>query len=287
MRWLDRREIIAIKGPRQSGKTTLLRMLQDHLINKKKVEAARVFYFTLEDFDILEALVRDPKVFIRSYIGRGTHERYYFFFDEFHYVKEGGQRLKLLYDLFENVKFIITGSSSLELTGSTSRYLVGRVFSFQLFPFCLEEFFATREPHLFNLYKENNEILTSFAFQGKEFDLRAEIFEKEISREFEEFVRFGGYPEVVKAPDLETKQMILKNIFDTYITKDIIGLLRLGDISTFRSIVVSLANTLGGLFHYASLAADGRSHFRQLKQYLSVLEETYVIRMLRPHFGNL
>jgi len=286
-KWLDRREILAIKGPRQSGKTTLLQMLKDYLVFERKVEKEQVLYFTLEDIDILEALSRDPKAFIKSYIGGKQDHRFYFLIDEFHYLHEGGNKLKLLYDLFENIKFIITGSSSLELTGTTSRHLVGRVFSFYLFPFCLEEFLETKEPNLYNIYRENEEILRKFIIEGKDFEVKEEIFEKDFLRYFEEYAGFGGYPEVIKTDDLETKQVILKNIYDTYITRDIVDLLRLGDVSTFRTIVTLLANSMGGLIHYGSLASDGKSYFRQIKHYLSILEETYVIRILKPYSGNL
>jgi len=54
-------------------------------------------------------------------------------------------KLKLPYDIFQNVKFIITGSSLLELTGDTSRYLVGRLFSFHLFQFSFGEFLQTQQ----------------------------------------------------------------------------------------------------------------------------------------------
>ncbi len=209
------------------------------------MEKEQVIYLTLEDIEILEALSRDPGAFIKSYIGRKQDQRFYFLIDEFHYLHEGGLKLKLLYDLFENIKFIITGSSSLELTGSASRYLVGRVFSFYLFPFCLEEFLEKKERNLYNVYRENSDILRQFIIEGKDFEVKEEIFEKDFLRYFEEYVGFGGYPEVIKTDDLETKQVILKNIYDTYIMRDIVGLLRLSDVSTFRTIVTFLANSNG------------------------------------------
>lgn len=125
-KWLDRKEILAIKGPRQSGKTTLLNIIKDYLINTNKAKAEHIIYITFEDRDNLDSFSRDPKGYINSYIADNKNERFYFLIDEFHYLKDGGQKLKLLYDLYENLKFIITGSSSLELTGSTAKYLVGR-----------------------------------------------------------------------------------------------------------------------------------------------------------------
>jgi len=55
-RWLDRQEILAIKGLRQSSKMTLLQMLKDYLLFEKMVKKEQVLYFTLEDIDILEVL---------------------------------------------------------------------------------------------------------------------------------------------------------------------------------------------------------------------------------------
>ena len=262
-KWLDRKEILAIRGPRQSGKTTLLNIIKHFLVNTKKIEPENVIYITFEDRDNLDAFSRDPKSYINSYIADNKNKRFYFLIDEFHYLENGGQRLKLLYDLYKNIKFIITGSSSLELTGNTAKYLVGRVFLFNLLQFSLGEFLETKETNLYNVYKEKGNIVKDFIEEGKESTFKEEIFEKDFTRYFEEYTRFGGYPEVIKTNSVETKQIILKNIYDTYIAKDIIELLRLGDISNFRMIVALLANTIGDLLNYNNLAADGRSYFRQ------------------------
>lgn len=286
-KWLDRREILAIRGPRQSGKTTLLNMIKDYLINAKKLEAKDVIYITFEDRDFLDAFSRDPKEYVKSYITNKKNKKFYFLIDEFHYLKEGGQKLKLLYDLYENIKFIVTGSSSLELTGGTAKFLVGRVFLFDLFQFSFGEFLETKERNIYNHYKENTNTLNDFIEKGKDFDDKDDIFVKDFTRYFEEYVKFGGYPEVIKTNDIETKRIILKNIYNTYITKDIIELLRIDDISGFRTIVALLANTIGELVNYNSLAQDGKSYFRQVKHCLSVLEETFVIRILRPYFSNV
>ncbi len=286
-KWLDRKEILAIKGPRQSGKTTLLNIIKEYLVDIEKINPESIVYVTFEDRDILDAFSRDPKEYIKSYINSSKDKRLYFLIDEFQYLKEGGQKLKLLYDIYENVKFIITGSSSLELTSSTARYLVGRIFSFHLYEFSLSEFLQTKEKNLYNAYKENSQLCKNFLEKGKDFDIKEDIFEKDFAKYFEEYVRFGGYPEVIKTPDIETKQIILKNIYNTYVTRDIIELLRIENISNFRTVVTLLANNIGDLLNYNSLAADSKSYFKQIKHYLSILEETFIIRILRPYFSNI
>lgn len=62
-KWIDRKEIYAIKGPRQSGKTTLLKMLQDWLVVQKKIKPENVIFITFEDRDILEKFSLNPSIF--------------------------------------------------------------------------------------------------------------------------------------------------------------------------------------------------------------------------------
>jgi len=285
-KWLDRPEIIAIKGPRQAGKTTILKILKEYLISQRKVSPQHIIYITFEDRDILEAFSKDPKVYVSSYLTKDLDKKIYFLIDEFQYLQDGGQKLKLLYDTYENIKFIITGSSSLEITEHTAKYLVGRVFSFYLYQFSFSEYLQIKPQNLQNVYLETSKKINDFLNKGKMLSIKEDIFAKDFSRYFEDFIIFGGYPEVIKTQDIQTKGIILKNIYDTYITKDIVGLLRIKDLSGFRTVVRLLANQTGNLLNLHTLASDSGSYFRQLKQYISILEETFIIRNLKPYFKN-
>ncbi len=247
-KWIDRREIYAIKGPRQSGKTTLLKILQDYLIQEKKVNPENIIFLTLEDREILDKFSRSSKEFIRTLIMNKQNERFYFLIDEFQYLVEGGQKLKLLYDLFENIKFIITGSSSLELAGKTGKFLVGRMFSFYLYQLSFEEFIGLKSKQLDNVYQERAKLVRNFITAGKDFRVEEDIFGDDFKKYFEEYALFGGYPEVAKTEDIETKRIILKNLYDTYITRDIMELLKITDITKFRTILGLLANQTGSLY---------------------------------------
>lgn len=170
VKWLDRREILAIKGPRQSGKTTLLEMLSTVL--EQRIRAENIIFLTFEDLEVREKFVTAPKEFITSFITEG---RYYFLLDEFHYVRDGGQKLKLLYDTLKNVKFVITGSSSLELRAETAAYLTGRMFSFDLLPFTFYEFLNARDKRFARIYKERNTLVQNLLY-GHDFVMNGDIF---------------------------------------------------------------------------------------------------------------
>ncbi|MBS7250088.1 MAG: ATP-binding protein [Candidatus Freyarchaeota archaeon] len=280
MKWLGRREAYAIKGPRQSGKTTMLRVLEENL----KREGVNVVFLNLEDPDVLEAFETDPKGYVKSYLLK--EGRYCFLMDEYHYVKDPGKKLKLLYDTFENVKFIVTGSSSLELSGAMARFLVGRVFFFELFPFSFHEFLVARDLRLAKIYEEKNKIIKEFLLGGEIEVEERDIFLREFKPFFEEYVIFGGYPAVIKAEDFETKRIILKNIYDTYISRDIVEFLKFTNALKYRRVVRALAALTGNMINYNEICATCQTYYKELMRMISALSETYIVRLIQPFYRN-
>ena len=286
-KWINRKEILAIKGPRQAGKSTLLKMLEQWLKQEKKVNPDNIIFLTFEDREILEKFSKDASEIIKSFIGKNKKEIFYFLIDEFHYLKQGGQILKFLYDTFDNVKFIITGSSSLELTSKTAKFLVGRVFFLNLWPFDFEEFLQTKSKQLNNVYQEKSEQIKNFINNSKPFVVpKEDIFAKDFEKIFEQYSLWGGYPEVLKTNDEETKKTILKNIYNTYVEKDIIGLLKTTNYATLKKLISLLAIRVGNPIKYDSLITDANSYFEEIKNHLSVLEETFIVSALKPYFKN-
>lgn len=286
IKWLDRREILAVKGPRQSGKTTLLEMLENYIIKEKGVSKQKVFYITFEDIEERQKFKNQPLEYISRFTG-GKDERFYFLIDEFQYLPDGGQKLKLIYDKYKKIKFIITGSSSLELTQHTSKFLVGRIFSFELFPLSFGEYLQTAPVNILNNYSEKAEDIRKFIKSDITFSYREDIYQKDMRKFFEEYLKFGGYPEVAKSRDFETRVMILKNIYNTYLTKDIIELMKESNADIFRDLVRHIAVNAGDTLNYTALASDINSYFKEVKSYISILNETYIIKLLKPYHRNL
>jgi hypothetical protein len=205
--------------------------------------------------------------------------------DEYHYVKDPGKKLKLLYDTFENAKFIVTGSSSLELSGAMAKFLVGRVFFFELFPFSFHEFLVAKNERLARIYEEKNKLVKEFLIEGK-FFVEKDIFLKELTPLFNEYLIFGGYPAVIKAEDYETKKVILKNIYDTYISKDVVEFLKISDAFKYRCVVRALATLIGNLLNYTELCSVCQSYYKEVKRIISILSETYIVKIIRPFYRN-
>ena len=286
-KWMDRREIIAIRGPRQSGKTTLLGMLSEWLASDKGIDKDHIIYITFEDRGQLDAFSENPKDFVERLVK--DKERHYMLLDEAQYCPDLGQKLKLVYDLFDNVKLVITGSSSLELKNQTGKYLVGRMLEFDLMPLNFYEYLNHADEGLARMYLQWHEKAMALISEGKDFEIKKDqdIFTEEMLKHLDAFVAFGGYPAVVSANGKDEKEMLLENLLNNYIDKDIVSFLQITDTIKFRKLVTALAASDGSMIKIDGLASQIGSYFKELSKLIDVLEQTYVIRRIGPYHKNL
>ncbi|MCL5986299.1 MAG: ATP-binding protein [Actinobacteria bacterium] len=273
--FLDRKEVIAIIGPRQAGKTTYLQNLKKNLTAKDKTlkfitfekrSELALFQNNLEDFKDLN---KHFQIII---------------IDEFQYVKDGGAKLKYLYDTTDT-KFIISGSSSLELTFQTGKYMVGRIFNFTLLPFSFREFLSYVNVELFNLIKERIPDIFSSDFKldnafGDEINQRLENL-------FEEYLIWGGYPAVVLAKTQIEKQKILESVLENYLLRDIGSLLQLATEDELITLIRLLSTQIGNLVEYKELSNASKLSYKVLLKHINILRQTYIIDLIKPYFTNM
>jgi len=272
-RWIMKKEVILIKGPRQSGKTTCLL----HLKEKYGGE-----YVTLEDTDILKTFEEAPKQFGARYANKRT----ILYVDEVQYSKDAGRNLKLIYDLYGgSIKLVVTGSGSFDVKVKVGGYLVGRAIYFELLPLSFEEFLIWKARDLHRLFVEWRNGVVEFIKTGKE-NIGQPAFEKEIRSLLNEYLVFGGFPAIVKESDYETKQTLLKNLVRTYLEKDVFFFFSVREMEKFRSLLSYLSICIGSLLDLSSVMRDLRMDFRTLENYLSVLSNTYVIALIAPFHTN-
>ena len=255
-------EIVAIVGARQVGKTTLLKHIQENIKNSS--------FITFEDIETRSLFDRDIKSFIELYIKPFK----YIFIDEFQYARNGGQALKYIYDTVQNKKIFISGSSILDLTVTTVKYLVGRIFSFTLYPFTFKEYLSYRNKTLYQYCRQKSR---------RKLD---EVLIKQLTSLLHDFIIYGGYPRVVIAKNNREKQDILKNIFNIYLLKDAHDMVGLMDDYKMLNLVKALSLQIGNMISYEELSTVSGYKTSPLKGYLNLLSKTYVIHLLKPFFTN-
>ena len=263
-KYLHLPQIIALVGPRRSGKTTLL------LHFKKKLKNA--LYFSFEDREVLDIFENDIKNFAKLYL---REEVEYLLLDEFHYAQKGGKNLKYLFDYYPGKKIIISGSSAADLTIQAIKYLVGRVVVFTLYPFSFSEFLLAKDPKIQEIWRTTSAKKLAISPLGER-----------IKQRFEEYLTFGGYPEVVLQRDEEIKKTLLKNIYSVLFLREVKDFLALADEHKLRNLVRALVLQIGNLVNYQELCQVSGLDYKTLKRYLGFLEKVFICQLVPPFFTN-
>ena len=273
LEYLGKREILAIVGPRQSGKTTLLEKIQTGLKNS--------VFLNFEDKEVLELFETDIKNFAKKYFNNYK----YIFIDEFQHSKNGGKNLKYLYDFYDKNKIIISGSSAIDLTIYAIKFLVGRIFVFNLYQLDFEEFLNFKQQDLLSVYLDYKKDL-DLKYGKINFLNISTTLNNQFNKILEEFLLWGGYPRVVLAKDEKEKRIILKNIYNTYFLRDIRDTLGLIDDFKLAKLIKALAIQAGQLVEYNELGQISGYDYLTLKKYLNILEKTFICMPLVPFFQN-
>ncbi|TSC87882.1 MAG: hypothetical protein G01um10147_385 [Microgenomates group bacterium Gr01-1014_7] len=268
---LDKPEISVLLGPRQAGKTTLIKRLQEELNTQNQPSL-------FLNLDIIE----DRQFFtsqhtLLDFIEKKAGKKAYVFIDEISRLENAGLFLKGLYDLQSNHKFVVTGSGSLELKEEVIEPLTGRKKIFYCFPLSFTEFAAyklgvlSKNPD--QAYSEVTKILITQPL------IRNRIIS--------EYVNFGGYPRVVLATTEQEKTEILKEIYISYLEKDIGLLLNVEKEYAFGNLVRVLASQVGNLVNRAEMASTLGLTEKTVERYLYLLEKTFVVGLVRPFYRNV
>ena len=123
-------KVLLLIGPRQVGKTTLLKNILTSISSEKKVQ-----FWNCDESDVRQFLSEANSAKLKSFVGNSD----FIVIDEAQRVKDIGLTIKLLHDSFPNVQLAVTGSSSLDLPNSINEPLTGRKFEYNLFPFSTNE----------------------------------------------------------------------------------------------------------------------------------------------------
>ncbi len=227
--------IVAILGPRQSGKTTIAKMTW-----------ADYHYVSLEDLDHRAHATQDPRGFLQQF-----QDKPGVIIDEFQNVPTLPSYLQTHVDTHQkNGFFILTGSQNFLVNQAISQSLAGRVAILSLFPLSLPEL-------------KINDIVPS--------SLKALFFT-------------GSYPRVYLeklSPTTWYRDYTL-----TYLERDVRSLEKVVDLTIFKKFLQLCAGRVGQLLNISALANDCGISQATAKGWLSILEASYLIFLLQPHFNN-
>lgn len=274
-RALADQRVIVITGQRRVGKTTAAHWLLG------QVSSDNTLYLDLERLDQRAVFEESNYDLVLSYLrnrGLDLSRPGYVVLDEIQYAPNTPSVVKYLYDAAQaggapGIKFILTGSSSYYLKNLFSESLAGRKILFEMFPLTFGELLAFHD--------------VPYRARVDFDDMRFDRYEYErLKGYYEEYLAYGGLPEVVLTPDPLAKTEILNDILSSYINIDIRVLADFQKIAELQQLLRVLASRIGNKLDYTKLASIVGISRPTLIQYLEFLELTYVIRRVPVYSGS-
>jgi predicted AAA+ superfamily ATPase len=254
---------------RRTGKTTSLRWLLDQAPSQNKL------YLDLERLDQRAVFQESNYELVLDYLrnrGLDVAQPMTVALDEIQYVPNLPSVVKYLFDAYP-IKFLLTGSSSYYLKNYFSESLAGRKVVFELFPLTFGEFLEFRGV----FYRQRE----SFA------QMRFDIHEYErLKGLYEDYLLFGGLPDVVLETRPAVRQDLLSDILSSYINIDVRALADFQKIGELQQLMRILALRIGNKLDVTKLASTLGLSRPTVIQYLDFLEMTYVIRRLPAFAGG-
>ncbi|MEA3305613.1 MAG: ATP-binding protein [Candidatus Omnitrophota bacterium] len=246
---------IVLTGPRQSGKTTLLKMLfsETHTL------------VSLENPDIRIRAKDDPVNFLKRYAPPVV-------IDEIQYVPELLPYIKTKID--EDRKpgqWLLTGSQNFVLMHNVTQSLAGRAAILSLLPFSLAE------------CVDNAGDAKGVSAWRKEVEINEKI-NKRIS--LSDILLRGFYPEIASNKKVD-RQLWCSSYITTYLERDVRNLSNIGDLGQFERFLVACAARTGQILNISEIARTIGISVPTAKRWLSLLETGYQIYLLYPYYRNI
>jgi predicted AAA+ superfamily ATPase len=278
---LSRKEYTVITGSRQSGKTSIIKAIYKELQDENK----NVAYITFEDKDILSAINKHPEE-VFSYALRpgkpldnndNENTRVYLFIDEIQYAADPSNFLKYMFDIYGgNLKIIATGSSAFYLDNKFNDSLAGRKRIFELQTLTFDEWL---------LFTGADFLLPELEQIRAQKDYISSVH-REIMDQFNEYLVFGGYPEIALEKDKNERILLLKELKNAFLKKDI-DEAGITYPDKFYTLVTLLAGQTGNLVNRNELANTIGVDNKTIDKYLYVLQNSFHIELVKPFYSNM
>jgi predicted AAA+ superfamily ATPase len=239
------KKVLVIYGPRQVGKTTLLK-------NFLKTINLRYKLVTGDDLSVQEILssqrLKQLSEFCAGY--------QLLVIDEAQKIPNIGINLKLMVDNIPDLKLIVTGSSSFDLSGQIGEPLTGRKITLTLYPLSQLELIKINNPY-------------------------------ELKEKLSDFLIFGSYPEVITSTAKEKKIEVLNELVNSYLLKDILELEKVKGAKILVDLLRLLAFQVGSEVSYNELANTLNIDVKTVARYLDLFEKSFILYNLRGFSRNL
>jgi len=271
---INTRAVFAVAGPRRAGKSFFMSQIIGHLISQKvprenilNINFEHPFFVSQNNVEIM------PQILASYFELKNPKGKIYVFLDEPQNIQSWEAFVRFNFDKNKNIKFFVTGSNSRLLSSEFSTKLTGRVFNFFLPLFNFAEFLD-----YFKIgYEKEEELNQIVAKNFKQKNNLAHFADK--------FLASGGFPEIYENLDPEAVSEYARNYVRTVLYADIVPRYQIRVPLLLENLFYQIANNNGSYFSFNNLAKILGVSDLTVKQYLSYLEGSFLIKIL-PQFSE-
>jgi len=254
---INYRQMIIISGLRRVGKTTLMYQLIESLLEKTDSEKLIYFNFDKKTEEINKILDEYQEITNIDW----KREKIFVFLDEIVKLDDWANKIKLIYDAFPNIKFIISSSGSIALEKEAIKNLAGRYFLINVLPLNFREFLELRGK--------------------KEIIKNPKLWEKEAKKEFESYL-LRSFPETVEWSNaMQIKDYLRTTIIDKIIKDDLPDKFKHVNKELLLTLLRIFYTEPGTYLDYDNLSRDLKISKKTLLLHVFFLEFSYLIKRIR------
>ena len=258
LRTAEQFKVVLVTGPRQVGKTTMLKKLMEGTVRK---------YVSLDDIVSRDLAKNDPKTFVETYPPP-------VFIDEVQYAPELFSYIKIQVDNRQKPgDYWLSGSQVFRLMRGVSESLAGRVGLLDLLPMSQNEIFNKKPCVPLDTNFDNLKDRASSIPEASPVDIFARLYN-------------GGMPQVIAA-GTDSRDRFFDSYIRTYIERDVRDLSGGIDVLKFHRFMVAVAARTAQLVNFKAIADDAEIDQATSKNWLNILETLGLIFYLHPYSNNL
>ena len=273
MAYSDTPFVKILAGIRRSGKSAILKMVEEELI-RRGVSEDRILVYNFDSLQHEE--IKNARALYDEVKGQlSKSEKTYLFFDEIQEVKNWEKALNSFMIDFD-VDIYVTGSNSRMMSSEISTYLTGRYVQFRVFPLSFSEYLTFRK----NWLEKNSSALGGDVRLFDDFSIPAQHLRH---NEFARYLRFGGFPAIhLQEYTADEAYTIVQDIYNSTIFTDIVKRNQIRKIDQLERIVRFAFDNIGRTFSAASISKYLKSENRSIDNetvynYLSKLEGAFIL----------
>lgn len=296
---IDNKRILSIIGPRRVGKSTLMYQTINYLLEKQNVDAKRILLFSGDDpslfFNENDKLSNVLEMYFNEILEENVSkltDKVYIFIDEIHFIKNWQNYLKTYFDRKYNIKFIITGSSSMHLFKGANESMLGRIENIYVLPLTFNQFmnfymtYISKDVDieipkidLNNMDKSIKKLEDIYYNQ----DLKVKI-----QRILKKYILVGGYPEYFEIKDIDVWQkQLTEDIITRGIYKDILTIYNIKSPEILEKLLYYIAANNSQAFAYSGIASTFGIDTVTIMTYLGYLKQAFLINILENYSNNI